>query len=167
MTLQHTATSVCAQGSSLHSWSNTRRKHVALVLSPPTAIATEVGQPTGQDKMVFPNRLQKTSDLGRLEAVLEELSSCPSAAWSTTFKHLNSVFRPKWSITLSQALHFIHFHCTEMSLLELSKVCSHKKKASSPSHHFETSQCQSPSQKHSTLGISPASNNQLLWNLFS
>lgn len=64
----------------------------------PTDLAEEVGQPTDQDRLVFPNRQQKASDLGRLKAFLEELSSHPSAARSVTFKHLNSVFRRKRSI---------------------------------------------------------------------
>lgn len=85
----------------------------------PTDLAAEVRQPTDQDRMVFPNRLQKASGPGRLEAFLKELSSHPSAAWSATFKHLNSVFRPKRSITLPQALHFIPFPYTETSLFKL------------------------------------------------
>lgn len=114
MTLQHRATSVCAQGSSLHSWSNTRRKHVALVLRVllQTLLQMWDSQQT-RTKWSFPTDCRK---LQTLEAFLKELSSHPSAAWSATFKHLNSVFRPKRSITLSQALHFIHSPCTETSL---------------------------------------------------
>lgn len=150
MTLCNRATSMCAQGSSLCSWSNTRRKHGALVSSPPTDIAGEVEQPTDKVKMVFPNRLQKTLDPGKLEACLEELSSCLSAAWSAAFTHLNPVFRPKWSIiTLSQAFHFSYFPCREWIFWKFPKHVVAKK---SSSHHFETSRCGSPSQKHSTFG---------------